>query len=97
MIDQELPEGWYEYITSPRSLTKIAYVRESGEVYLPDADFKDDWENASIRTRLVREEDVISFVKELGTEKEKNRALTWALETVQKEYNELREKITRLL
>lgn len=42
---EPLAEGWYEFITHPQALTCIAYVRESGEVYLPDAT-RDQWDTA---------------------------------------------------
>lgn len=55
-----MSEGWHEFITPVKSLTKIAYVYESGEVYLPEGGDPDDFVLAASYGqvyRLVREDE----------------------------------------
>ena len=55
-------EGWYEFIHPINATTHIAYVRENGEVYLPEAGVtEEDLTLAAAREhvhRLVRADDV---------------------------------------
>lgn len=54
--------GYYEFIHPTKATTHIAYVRENGEVYIPEADVtEEDFLLASARGRthrLVRVDDV---------------------------------------
>ena len=53
--------GWYEWLTSGTSETRIAYVQESGDVYLPEGGDDSDFLLASARGRawkLVRAVDI---------------------------------------
>jgi hypothetical protein len=52
--------GWHEFITPVKALTRIAYVYESGEVYLPEGGDPDDFVLAASYgrvKRLVREDE----------------------------------------
>lgn len=55
-------EGWYEFIHPSNATTHIAYVRENGEIYLPEAGVtEEDLTLAAAREqvhRLVRADDV---------------------------------------
>jgi hypothetical protein len=52
--------GWYEFIRLTTSTTHVAYVQESGDVYLPEEDVPlEDFEFAlamGVAFRLVRAE-----------------------------------------
>ena len=53
--------GWYEWLTDGSSETRIAYVQESGEVYLPEGGDEAEFFMASARGRawkLVRAVDI---------------------------------------
>jgi len=45
--------GWYEFIT-PKATTRIAYVGESGRLYLPEGDPEEHFYLASARGRAHR-------------------------------------------
>jgi len=63
---------WWEIVTMGDALTKVAYVYEWGDVYLPDAT-RLDWDTATRRTRLIRETDLESVRAEARAEAEANR------------------------
>jgi hypothetical protein len=46
--------GWHEFITPVKALTRIAYVYESGEVYLPEGGDPDDFVLAASYGRVKR-------------------------------------------
>lgn len=68
-IQLELPDtaGWYEFIKHPEATTHIAYMGESGSVYIPEAGITaDDFMEALMKGqtyRLVRVIDVESAGK----------------------------------
>jgi hypothetical protein len=49
-----MSEGWHEFITPVKALTRIAYVYESGEVYLPEGGDPDDFVLAASYGRVYR-------------------------------------------
>lgn len=63
-IQLELPDttGWYEFIKRPEATTHIAYMGESGAVYIPEANITpNDFMNALMQGqayRLVRVIDI---------------------------------------
>lgn len=57
MSTEQLEPGWYEFHTT-KALTSIAYVQESGDIFIPDTEFAiDDFTTAPRILHLIREED----------------------------------------